>query len=120
MRCWAADLQAKSMIDGATIGKVSYARFRQAHDWGGSAEVRGMFGSKEASGGGTLLDKGCHSFDLAGYLRGDVRDAYARISTRKFDIALEDTAMSSLGFVSGATRWELTDSILRNLSAVGG
>ena len=102
MRSWAAALQAKSMIEQGAIGKVSYARFRQAHDWGGSPEVRGVFGSKQASGGGTLLDNGCHLFDLARYFCGDVRDVYARISTRKFDIEVEDTAMSSLGFVSGA------------------
>ncbi len=102
MRSWAAALQAKSMIDEGRIGKVTYARFRQAHDWAGSPVVRGVFGSKEASGGGTLLDNGCHLFDLARYFCGDVRDVYARVSTRKFDIEVEDTAMASLGFVSGA------------------
>lgn len=102
MRSWAAALQAKSMIDEGRIGKLTYARFRQAHDWGGAPVVRGVFGSKADSGGGTLLDNGCHLFDLARYFCGDVTDVFARVSTRKFAIEVEDTAIASLGFVSGA------------------
>jgi predicted dehydrogenase len=102
MRSWSAAAKAKEMIERGDIGKVAYARFRQAHDWGGQRTVRGVFGSKAASGGGTLLDNGCHLFDLARYLGGDVRDVYARIATLKFDVEVEDTAVSSLGFASGA------------------
>jgi predicted dehydrogenase len=102
MRSWAAAEKAKELIDGGAIGAVTYARFRQAHDWAGAPTVRGVFGSKSHSGGGTLLDNGCHLFDLARYLAGDVRDVFARAATLKFDIEVEDTAMSSLGFDSGA------------------
>lgn len=102
MRSWAAATKAKALIDAGAIGTVTYARLRQAHDWGGAAEVRGVFGSKAHSGGGTLLDNGCHLMDLARYLGGDVRDVYARIATLKFTIEVEDTATSSLGFTSGA------------------
>jgi predicted dehydrogenase len=102
MRSWAAAAKAKSLIESGAIGEVSYVRLRQAHDWGGARKVRGVFGSKAASGGGTLLDNGCHLFDLARHLCGDVRDVFARIATRKFEVEVEDTATSSLGFVSGA------------------
>jgi predicted dehydrogenase len=102
MRSWAAAARTKIMIERGDIGDITYARFRQAHDWGGAAKVRGAFGSKAAQGGGTLLDNGCHLFDLARYLCGDVRDVFSRVATRKFDIEVEDTAMSSLGFTSGA------------------
>ena len=102
LRSWAAASRAQAMIGRGDIGKVTYARFRQAHDWGGSPTVRGVFGSTAHSGGGTLLDNGCHLFDLARYLCGDVADVFARIATRKYDIEVEDTAMSSLGFASGA------------------
>jgi predicted dehydrogenase len=102
MRSWAAASQAKTMIDRGDIGAVTYARFRQAHDWGGAGEVRGAFSSKALSGGGTLLDNGCHLFDLARALCGDVRDVFSRIATLKFGVEVEDTASSSLGFASGA------------------
>lgn len=102
MRSWAAANKARELIEGGAIGDITYARFRQAHDWAGAAKVRGVFGSKELSGGGTLLDNGCHLFDLARYLCGDVIDVFARMATRKFTIEVEDTAISSLGFASGA------------------
>ena len=96
-----ADL-AKRMIGCGDIGAVTFARFRQAHDWGGARQPRGQFGSRDASGGGTLLDNGCHLFDLARYFGGDVAEVYARIATLKFDIEVEDTAVSSLSYRSGA------------------
>ena len=102
LRSWVTAVRAKELIDRGDLGEVSYARFRQAHDWGGSHVVRGVFGSKALSGGGTLLDNGCHMFDLARYLGGDVRDVFARITTRKFEVEVEDTATASLGFASGA------------------
>lgn len=102
MRSWGAATKAKELIDSGAIGEVTYVRLRQAHDWGGAREVRGVFGSKELSGGGTLLDNGCHLFDLARHLAGDVADVYSRIATKKFNVEVEDTAISSLGFVSGA------------------
>jgi predicted dehydrogenase len=102
MRSWGAAAKAKAMIDRGDLGAITYVRLRQAHDWGGAAEVRGVFASKELSGGGTLLDNGCHLFDLARHLGGPVANVYARIATRKFAIEVEDTAVSSLGFASGA------------------
>jgi predicted dehydrogenase len=102
MRSWGAATKAKELIDRGDIGEVTYIRLRQAHDWGGASEVRGVFGSKALSGGGTLLDNGCHLFDLARHLAGDVAEVYSRMATRKFNVEVEDTAISSLGFVSGA------------------
>ena len=102
MRSWGAASKAKELIDRGDIGEPTYLRLRQAHDWGGARQVRGAFGSKALSGGGTLLDNGCHLFDLARHLAGDVVDVFSRITTRKFDIEVEDTAISSLGFLSGA------------------
>jgi predicted dehydrogenase len=93
---------AKRLIDEGRIGQVTFMRLRQAHDWGGAAEVRGVFGSKSASGGGTLLDNGCHMMDLARHFGGDVSSIFARTSTLKFDIEVEDVSLASLEFESGA------------------
>jgi predicted dehydrogenase len=101
MRSWAAAAKAKELIDSGAIGAIAHIRLRQTHDWGGGAP-RGVFASKAHSGGGTLLDNGCHLFDLARYFGGDVVDVYARVATRKFDIEVEDTGIAMLGFVSGA------------------
>jgi predicted dehydrogenase len=93
---------AKRLIDEGRIGRVTFMRLRQAHDWGGAAEVRGVFGSKSASGGGTLLDNGCHMMDLARHFGGDVRSIYARMATLKFGTEVEDVSLANLEFESGA------------------
>jgi predicted dehydrogenase len=102
MRSWSTALKAKEMIDAGAIGRVCEIRIRQAHDWGGGAGPRGVFGSRAESGGGTLLDNGCHLFDLARYLGGDVSELYARIATLKYEVEVEDTATAMLTFSSGA------------------
>jgi predicted dehydrogenase len=102
MRSWATALKAKEMIDAGVIGRVCEIRVRQAHDWGGGDGPRGVFGSKEKSGGGTLLDNGCHLFDLAAYLGGPVAEVYARIASLKYDVEVEDTSVAHLSFASGA------------------
>ncbi len=112
LRSWASAARAKAMIDGGELGDVTALRFRQAHDWGGGG-VRGVFGSKAHSGGGTLLDNGCHLFDLARYFGGTVDNVFARIARLQYDIEVEDTAHASLGFASGAlgtieTAWTAT------------
>jgi predicted dehydrogenase len=101
LRSWASAAKAKELIDAGAIGDIAHIRLRQTHDWGGGGP-RGVFASKAHSGGGTLLDNGCHLFDLSRYFGGDVSSVYARIATRKFDIEVEDTGMASLEFASGA------------------
>ncbi|WP_407542823.1 Gfo/Idh/MocA family oxidoreductase (plasmid) [Deinococcus radiomollis] len=93
---------AKRLIDEGRIGRVTFMRLRQAHDWGGAAEVRGVFGSLAASGGGTLLDNGCHMMDLARHFGGDVRSIFARMNTLKFETEVEDVSVASLEFETGA------------------
>jgi predicted dehydrogenase len=112
LRSWASAAKAKAMIDSGDLGRVTAIRFRQAHDWGGSG-VRGVFGVKALSGGGTLLDNGCHLFDLARYFGGDVANVFARVARLQYDIEVEDTAHASLRFSSGAlatieTAWTAT------------
>ncbi len=94
--------KAKALIDSGELGDLTFLRLRQTHDWGGAEQVRGVFGSLAGSGGGTLLDNGCHMFDLARYFAGNVAEVYARTATLKFDIEVEDTALVNLVFETGA------------------
>jgi len=96
----AAEL-AKRMLDRGELGEVTHVRLRQAHDWAGG-DVRPSFATRASSGGGTLLDNGCHLMDLARFFGEDVEEVYARSATRKYAIELEDTAHVSLRFVTGA------------------
>ncbi len=102
LRSDSAAIRTKELIASGALGRVTFMRLRQAHDWGGSKTVRGVFGSREHSGGGTLLDNGCHMMDLARYFGGDVEQVYANIATLGFDIEVEDTSVATLSFASGA------------------
>ena len=93
---------AKKLIDSGAIGDVSFVRLRQAHDWGGSKTVRPSFGLFQNSGGGTLLDNGCHMMDLARYFCGEVGSLYARTASLRPDIEVEDVGLVSLEFKNGA------------------
>lgn len=101
LRSHGASEHAKELIDSGAIGDVAFIRLRQAHDWGGH-QVRPSFAKKASSGGGTLLDNGCHLADLARFLGGNVEELYCRVANRKFDVEVEDTAQVSLHFGSGA------------------
>ena len=113
LRANRAVARAKAMIDAGDLGRITYVRLRQAHDWSGRAEVPVGFRTRSLAGGGTLLDNGCHLFDLARYLGGPVAEVFCRTATLKFAIELEDTAAVSLRFESGAlgqieTAWTAT------------
>ncbi|HWG85386.1 MAG TPA: Gfo/Idh/MocA family oxidoreductase [Deinococcales bacterium] len=95
-------MKARELIQTGALGRVTYVRLRQAHDWGGATTVRDSFGKLASSGGGTLLDNGCHMMDLARYLAGDVWELHARTATLGFDIEVEDTSVVTLEFASGA------------------
>jgi predicted dehydrogenase len=94
--------KAKELILSGAIGRVCYLRLRQAHDWGGNKTISPNFASLARSGGGTLLDNGCHMMDLARNLAGDVKSVFARTATLGFDIEVEDVGVVNLEFQSGA------------------
>ncbi len=102
LRSHGAAALAKRMLERGELGEVTHVRLRQAHDWAGAPEVRPSFSTRASSGGGTLLDNGCHLMDLARYFGKDVEEVYARTATRKFAVELEDTAHVSLRFMTGA------------------
>ena len=93
--------QAKKMLETGVIGQLTYIRLRQAHDWAG-LPVRSSFATFASSGGGTLLDNGCHLMDLARFFAGEVQEVYARTATLKYSVEVEDTSFVSMEFASGA------------------
>ena len=101
LRSHGAVEQAKRMLERGEIGDITHVRLRQAHDWAGG-DVRPSFTTRASSGGGTLLDNGCHLMDLARFFGRNVDEVYARSATRKYAVELEDTAHVSLRFDSGA------------------
>jgi len=113
LRSSGAVRKARELIRAGAIGRITNVRLRQAHDWGGRTSVAPGFSVRTTSGGGTLLDNGCHLADLALHLGGAVESIYARLANTKFDIEVEDTAHASLSYANGAlglieTAWTAT------------
>jgi predicted dehydrogenase len=102
MRSHGAATLARRMLASGELGTISHVRMRQAHDWAGARAVGPSFSTRAVAGGGTLLDNGCHLMDLARFIGGDVREVFARVAHRKFEVEVEDTAHVSLAFESGA------------------
>jgi predicted dehydrogenase len=104
--------RAGELLAAGAIGRVTYLRLRQAHDWAGLG-VRPSFATRASSGGGTLLDNGCHLMDLARFFGGRVEEVYARTARLQYDVEVEDTAVVSMRFEGGAlgtveTAWTAT------------
>ncbi|WP_027483367.1 Gfo/Idh/MocA family protein [Deinococcus pimensis] len=93
--------KARQLIESGELGRVTFVRLRQAHDWGGQ-EPRASFRTLASAGGGTLLDNGSHMMDLARYFGGPVREVFARMATLGYDVEVEDTSVVTLEFASGA------------------
>jgi len=99
-------LKVKELIDKGEIGEIISIRGRMSHDWGGIEKgptgSRGWFAVKELSGGGTLLDNGCHYFDLLRYLVGEIKEVFAYTASFTKDKDVEDNAVALCKFESGA------------------
>ena len=112
LRSSAPAQKAKQLLDSGAIGRLTHVRLRQAHDWGGLG-VRPSFATRTSSGGGTLLDNGCHLADLARFFGGRIVEVFARAATLAYDVEVEDTAHLSFVFDDGAigtleTAWTAT------------
>jgi predicted dehydrogenase len=97
--------KAKEIIQSGALGRVTFMRLRQAHDWGGNKSISPGFALFKNSGGGTLLDNGCHMMDLARNLGGNVSSVYCKMGTLgnwTNTVEVEDTSLVTLEFESGA------------------
>ena len=94
---------SKGMIDRGLLGKVCMVKARQAHGWGWAKwKPKGWFTQPEWAGGGTLLDNGCHLFDLLRWLVGDVESVSAYVGAVYHDVKVEDNGIALLRFENGA------------------
>jgi predicted dehydrogenase len=94
-------LKALQSVRSGAIGKVTWARSRETHpgphsDW---------FWTKELSGGGVLLDMGCHCIEIArNYIGKDIRpvEVMCWADTLVKPIEAEDNALGWVRYENGA------------------
>lgn len=93
---------AKNLVDEGSIGRLLVIRAREAHAGPHAAH----FWDIEQSGGGSLLDMGCHTVEVARYLLGkDVKPvevlAWGDTMVHQDKTKGDDTAIALLRFENG-------------------
>ncbi len=95
-----AVIQSRRMIESGAIGKVLTMRSREAH----SGPHAQWFYDPRLSGGGALLDMGCHCIEAARYLFGKDNppvEVLAWGATLQHKTSAEDNAVALLRFAGG-------------------
>lgn len=103
-RFHASSLEVKRAIDGGRFGKLTlgdaYVKWFRTQAYYDSGAWRGTW---ELDGGGALMNQAIHSVDLLTWFMGPVTEIRAHTATLAHErIAVEDTAVATLRFASGA------------------
>ena len=95
-------LFAKKLVDKGTIGEILSFTGRIGHN--GERLKDSWFWDKEISGGGTLLDNGCHLLDLSRFFVGNFISGNGIVSNTYWkNISVEDTASGVFKTQDGKT-----------------
>ena len=93
----------KALIDAGRLGTPILAsasvRWHRPLDYYTGSAWRG---TQALDGGGALMNQGVHTVDLLLWLFGPVRRVFGKVTTRLHAIEVEDTAVATLEFASGA------------------
>ena len=85
---------AKNLVEQNEIGEILSFSGRIGHD--GERIKNSWFWNKDISGGGTLIDNGCHLLDLSRFFLGDFVSGKGLISNIYWkDMNVEDTAFGN-------------------------
>lgn len=105
--------KAYEIVKNGAIGNAVSFNGRIGHN--GERLKNSWFWDKEISGGGTLLDNGCHLFDLARWFLGDFVEGGGLISNAYWkDCPVEDSATGV--FITGDGKMATVNSSWRQLS----
>ncbi len=95
---------ARRLIEEGRIGRVTLV-WAAAHNWFDAEALvhRNWFLDPKKSGGGPLMDIGCHRIDMLNFLFGEPRVTGAVVGRQVHDYAVEDAATVTLEY-PGAIR----------------
>jgi UDP-N-acetyl-2-amino-2-deoxyglucuronate dehydrogenase len=96
-------VRMKAMVDGGLLGRPILASGRvkwyRAPEYYGGSRWRG---THALDGGGAVINQAIHTVDLLLHLFGPIAEVDARVATGLHRIEVEDTAVATLRFSSGA------------------
>lgn len=96
-------MRMKALMAEGAIGDVVLARINHTGFYEPSQHDSSSWRvNPEISGGGVLMDLGSHRIDLLQYLMGDIVSARGYAETVHLDIDVDDSAVFTLRFASGA------------------
>ncbi len=87
--------KAREIISGEDIGDIMFIRARYGHG-GRLGYDREWRSKKEISGGGEMLDQGCHLVDLSRYFLGEFDEIIGYCNTFFWDMNVEDNCFALL------------------------
>ena len=101
-RFYPAVARIKKIIADGEIGTISVAQINAFEYFDPEpGHPRHWFVEKEKSGGGPMIDFGCHRLEVLTNLFGPVRHVEGLVSNKVFGREVEDTAIASLQFENG-------------------
>lgn len=96
-------VKMKALMDEGAIGEVGLARINCTGYYNPNRQdLKNWRINPEISGGGVLMDIGSHRISLLQSLMGDITSAQGYADTVHLDAAVDDSAVFSLRFESGA------------------
>lgn len=102
-RFYPAIQRVNEIIASGEIGKVSIAQINAFEYFDPPSEhPRHWFIEKNKSGGGPMMDFGCHRLEIFANLFGEATHIESLVSNNALGRAVEDTAVASIKFEGGA------------------
>ena len=95
-------IRAKQLLADGALGQLIMAQLHMCYYRPSSYYQGSWRGTKKMDGGGALMNQGIHGVDLLRNLMGPVKQVTSVVRTLLHDIEVEDAAVASLEFESGA------------------
>jgi predicted dehydrogenase len=90
--------QARDFVVGGEVGELLFFRgFIGNNGW----PREGWYGDPALAGGGTVLDNGCHLFDLIRWTFGEVESCFGQVMNLNWELEVEDNGTAIFTTSSG-------------------
>ena len=96
-------IRLKEYVESGAFGKISLCtltmKYYRSKEYFASSNWKGTL---KFDGGGALMNQGIHGVDLMQYVMGGVKSVSGKIGTLCHSVEVEDTAVATVEFISGA------------------